>query len=163
MTSTAAIKAGVLSDTHLIRPDALFTRQVQRCFADCGHIIHAGDLTEAAILAAFQGKTVHAVCGNMCSSSTRQTLPERRVFQLGRFRIALAHGAGMGMDIEDRLWTLFPEVDCIVYGHTHRARCHRQGGILFLNPGSFRPGGSYAILEAGETLSAALYPWDDAV
>lgn len=157
------IKAGVLSDTHLIRPDALFTRQVRRCFADCECIIHAGDLTEAAILDAFQGKTVYAVCGNMCSATTRNTLPERRIFQLGSFRIALAHGAGMGMDIEDRLWTLFPEVDCIVYGHTHRASCHRQGGILFLNPGSFRAGGSYAVLEAGETLAAGVYPLDDAV
>ncbi len=156
------IKAGVLSDTHLTRPDPFFTRQIQRCFADCEAIIHAGDLTDAAILAAFQGKSVYAVSGNMCSAATRDALPGRRVFQLGAFTIALDHGAEMGLDIEDRLWTLFPEADCIIYGHTHRACCHRQGGILFLNPGSFRAGGSYAILEAGETLQASVHSVDAA-
>ena len=156
------IRAGVLSDTHLSRMDTDFKARTGRYFAGCDVIIHAGDLTDAGILAAFAGKTVYAVSGNMCSAATRDALPGRRVFQLGAFTIALAHGAEMGLDIEDRLWTLFPEANCIIYGHTHRACCHRQGGILFLNPGSFRAGGSYAILEAGETLQASVHSVDAA-
>ena len=153
------IRVGVLSDTHLHQVDAQFTTQMAHLFAACEVIVHAGDLTDAGILAAFQGKTVYAVSGNMCNAATRISLPEQRVFQLGKFTIGLAHGAGMGMDIEDRLWTLFPEADCIVYGHTHRAVCHREGGrdgVLFLNPGTFRAG-SYAILEAGDELRASLH------
>ena len=156
------IRAGVLSDTHLSRMDTDFKARTGRYFAGCDVIIHAGDLTDAGILAAFAGKTVYAVSGNMCNAATRDTLPLRRVFQLGQFTIGLAHGAHMGMDIEDRLWTLFPEADCIIYGHTHQAVCHREGGVLFLNPGSFRPGGSYAILEAGEELRASLHTVDQA-
>lgn len=154
------IRAGVLSDTHLSRVDANFKAMVGRCFAACDVIIHAGDLTDAGVLAAFAGKTVYAVSGNMCNAATRDALPLRRVFQLGNFTIALAHGAHLGMDIEDRLWTLFPEADCIIYGHTHQAVCHREGGVLFLNPGTFRPGGSYAIVEAGEELQATLHSVD---
>ena len=152
-----SIRAGVLSDTHLSGADAEFKARAEHCFAACEVIIHAGDLTDAAILAAFQGKTVYAVSGNMCNAATRGALPLRRVFQLGNFTIGLAHGAHMGMDIEDSLWTLFPEADCIIYGHTHQAVCHREGGALFLNPGTVRPGGSDAILGAGEELVATLH------
>ncbi len=152
------LRAGVLSDTHIHAANAAFCRQVAQIFAGCDVIIHAGDLTESGILTAFTGKTVYAVCGNCCSAVTRATLPERLQFRLGNFTIGLAHGNGR-KNIEDSLWMDFPEADCIVYGHTHRAVCHREGsdpGILFLNPGTFKSG-SYAILEAGETLSARLF------
>ena len=155
------IKAGVLSDTHLTQPDPVFLQRVTRCFQDCDVIIHAGDLTDLSILSAFTGKTVYAVRGNTCNPATRRALPERLVFQLGRFTIGLGHGHFAGADIEDGLWTAFPEADCIVYGHTHRPVCHRegaqdrQGGVLFLNPGAFKFG-SYAILTLGESLQAEL-------
>ena len=152
------ISAGVLSDSHTTASDALFPGLAARAFAGCGVIIHAGDLTDPGILDAFSGKTVYAVHGNSCNAAARLRLPRRRVFRLGRFTIALAHGDGR-MDIEDGLWAEFPEADCIIYGHTHRAVCHREGGdagVLFLNPGAFKNGG-YAILEAGDELRATLH------
>jgi len=156
------IRAGVLSDTHLSRPDSLFIRQVAACFADCEVIIHAGDLTALAVLEAFSGKTIHAVCGNMCDSGTRSHLPEQMQFPLGSFTIGLTHGARLGADTENALWDLFPEADCIIYGHTHRPACQRHGPTLFLNPGSFRSTGphgtlgTFAVLEAGKELSAQI-------
>ena len=156
------IRAGILADTHLSRPDRLFTRQARDCFRDCDVIIHAGDLTALPVLEAFPGKTVYAVCGNMCDSAVRALYPEQMLFTLGRFTIGLTHGARLGSDIEDALWRLFPEADCIISGHTHRPACHRHGTTLFLNPGSFQATGrygapgTYAILEAGDTLSARI-------
>lgn len=47
--------------------------------------------------------------------------------------------------------------------HTHRPVCHRLGGALIINPGSFRSTGScgapgtYAILEADRSLSARIH------
>ena len=157
------IKAGILSDTHLARADAAFIRLVTLCFAGCEVIIHAGDLTSAAVLDAFAGRQIFAVHGNMCDASSALTLPPQTTFQLGRFTVGLTHGAGLGRDIEARLWTLFPEADCMIYGHTHRPVCHRQGGVLFLNPGTFRASGphgapgTYVILEAGSELRAAIH------
>ena len=62
------------------------------------------------------------------------------------------------------MWGLFPNVDCIVYGHTHIAVNHRFGKTLFVNPGSFQStgrygaSGSYAILNIDKNgLSAKLY------
>ncbi|MDR2550628.1 MAG: metallophosphoesterase [Desulfobulbus sp.] len=156
------IRAGVLSDTHLSRPDSLFVRQVAACFADCDVIIHAGDLTALAVLEAFRGKTVYAVCGNMCDSGVSSCLPEQMQFSLGPFTIGLTHGARLGADRENALLNLFPDADCIIYGHTHRPVCQRCGPILFLNPGSFCPTGlygapgSFALLEAGEELAARI-------
>ncbi|GAB4345276.1 MAG: metallophosphoesterase [Desulfobulbaceae bacterium] len=157
------IKAGILSDTHLHRPDDRFIELVNRCFADCDVIIHAGDLTGAAVLEAFGDREIHAVHGNMCDASAYRNLPRETSFTLGSFTIGLTHGAHLTPDIELNLWSLFPEADCMVYGHTHRPACHRQGGVLIINPGSFRSTGrygapgTYGILEAGETLTASIH------
>ncbi|ADW18783.1 phosphodiesterase, MJ0936 family [Desulfobulbus propionicus DSM 2032] len=157
------IRAGVLSDTHLIRPDSRFKTQVAACFATCDMIIHAGDLTDLSVLEVFAGRPVYAVHGNMCHASVRDRYPHQLQFSIGSFVIGLTHGAGLGYDIEAALWDLFPEVDCMIYGHTHRPLCRRVGRILLLNPGSFQATGrygapgSYAILEAGDTLQARLF------
>lgn len=157
------IKAGILSDTHLLRADDAFIRLAGQCFADCEMIIHAGDLTSVAVLEAFAGKEIHAVHGNMCDASSSLALPTQTTFQLGGFTIGLTHGAGLGRDIEMQLWSLFPQADCMIYGHTHRPVCHRQGGVLFINPGTFRStgphgaSGTYAILEAGEELRGSIH------
>lgn len=161
--NTKIIYAGVLADTHLRTPDSRFLQQVRTCFQPCDVIIHAGDLTGLAIVDAFVGKTVHAVCGNMCDPSVRTRFPEQLFFSLGRYSIGLAHGAYHGRNIEESLWNIFPEADCIIYGHTHRPVCHRYGSTLFLNPGTFQATGrygapgTYAILEAGEQLSARIF------
>ena len=156
-------RIGVLSDTHLPGPSPELQRQVEQCFAGIDLILHAGDLTDLAVLDVFRGREVHAVHGNMCQAAARNALPARREIRVGGFTIGLVHGLGLGYDFADRLPDEFPEADCIVFGHTHRPVCHRVGHILLLNPGSFlatgRYGarGSYAVIEVGETLSAAIY------
>jgi putative phosphoesterase len=156
-------RIGVLSDTHLNVLTPTFRETVEACFADCSMILHAGDLTDLAVLEAFVGREVHAVCGNMCLGEVRVTMPAKKIVQVEGFTIGLTHGHGLGYDLEDRLPLLFDDVDCIVYGHTHRPFCHKQGDLLLLNPGSFgstgRYGapGTYAILEAGATLRGAIH------
>lgn len=157
------LKAGILSDTHLIRPDNQFNRLVELCFVECDVIIHAGDLTNAGVLEAFGNKEVHAVHGNMCDASSYRMLPREVTFPFGKYTIGLTHGAHLGRDIELNMWNTFPEVDCMVYGHTHRPVCHRQGGVLVINPGCFRSTGrwgapgTYVILEAGKKLQATIH------
>ncbi len=138
---------GVLSDTHLIEPDRAYREKVQRCFADAGMILHAGDLTSLSVLDAFAGKTVHAVHGNMCSPKTRGALPASKIIEVGNFKILLIHGVGYMHNIEDNLFNKFSPVDCIVYGHTHKPVCHRYGPTLMVNPGSFTATGTYATIK----------------
>lgn len=156
-------RIGILSDTHLIRPDSFFREQVRHCFADVSIILHAGDLTDLSILEAFAGKEVHAVHGNMCHPAVRHALPEKKVVEIGRHRIGLIHGAGARHQVEDYLMSEFDEVDCIVSGHTHRPVCRMLYDILFINPGSFsgtgRYGapGTYAILEVNDLLFGSIH------
>jgi len=138
---------GVLSDTHLIAPDPWFREKARQCFADADMILHAGDLTSLSVLEIFAGKTVHAVHGNMCGPKTRQTLPASKIIEVGRFGLALVHGAGYMPNIEDRLYDAFAPIDCIVYGHTHRPVCHRYGPTLMMNPGSFTATATYGIIK----------------
>lgn len=156
------MKAGILSDTHLSTPGKDFHKLVEHCFSSCDIIIHAGDLTNIRVLDAFAGFPTYAVHGNMCDMGSCSALPREKTFQFGNYTIGLTHGAHLGYDIELNLWNLFPEVDCMIYGHTHRPVCHQQGGVLIINPGSFRgtgrygAPGTYAILEAGESLHASI-------
>ncbi|MBU0673248.1 MAG: YfcE family phosphodiesterase [Proteobacteria bacterium] len=148
------IRIGVLSDTHLGQPDELFQEQVGACFKDIGIILHAGDLTSAAVIETFADKKFYGVQGNMCDASSRSLLPECRKITIGDKTLVLVHGHRYGYhDLEERLYNEFYQADCIVYGHTHTPSCHRIGDILMVNPGSFlgtgRYGsrGTYAILE----------------
>ena len=158
------MKAGIISDTHLSSTNALFQKQVDTCFQDCDLIIHAGDLTDLSILNAFNGKTIQAVHGNMCNHTSYKKLPSKLLFDLGGFSIGLIHGDALGRwEIENRLWDVFPEADCMIYGHTHKPVCHKISNTLVINPGSFcgtgkyGAPGTYAILEVGETLSGSLH------
>ncbi|MFC1837795.1 metallophosphoesterase family protein [Thermodesulfobacteriota bacterium] len=137
------ITIGVLSDTHLNVPDKGYMKKVQHCFAEADMIFHAGDLTSLSALDAFDGKTVHAVHGNMCGPKTRTALPACKTIEVGNFTIVLIHGAGYMHNTEEGLFNEFGPVDCIVYGHTHKPVCHRYGPTLMVNPGSFTATGLY--------------------
>jgi putative phosphoesterase len=148
---------GIISDTHLSEPDQRFLKQCRDAFAHCDTIIHAGDLTDDSVLSVFTGKKIHAVRGNMCNLNTQRTLPERKQITVGGFSIAITHGAGPRHNIEERVFEMFPEADCIIYGHTHIPVCHYYGSTLLINPGSFQSTGrygapgTYAILKIDET------------
>ncbi len=137
------IRIGILSDTHLNKPSSWFRRQTEQAFHDCSVILHAGDLTDISILDVFKGKEIHAVHGNMCDFSTHQALPTDKLITIDGYTIGLCHGAGARHNIEERMWNLFPVVDCIVYGHTHIPVNHLLAKTLFINPGSFSGTGRY--------------------
>ncbi|MFH0781473.1 MAG: metallophosphoesterase family protein [Pseudomonadota bacterium] len=144
---------GILSDTHISSITDTFLRQCCTAFEGCDTIVHAGDLTDVAILSAFKGKDLHAVCGNMCNWSTKQVLPEEKLIMIAGFSIGITHGAGPRRNIEDRVFERFPTADCIIYGHTHLPTCRKIGNTILINPGSFQgtgkfgSAGTYAILQ----------------
>jgi len=144
---------GIISDTHLQQPDPNYLYLCTEAFAHCDTIIHAGDLTDHSVLSVFAGKQIYAVRGNMCNKQTKRTLPEQKKVTIEGYKIGICHGAGPRHNIEDRVFEMFPEADCIIYGHTHIPVCHYFGRTLLINPGSFQSTGrygspgSYAILQ----------------
>ncbi len=153
------IKIGVISDTHLQRPDKRIIEIAKTYFKDVSFVIHAGDLVELEILSAFHPKEVKAVCGNMDSPHVRKKLPESIVISVGKFKIGVTHGSGSPYGIEERVLRKFSKVDCIIYGHTHTPKYEKIGEVIFLNPGSannFYGPDSLAILKVGDEISAEI-------
>ncbi len=137
------ITVGILSDTHLPAANESFVRKCALAFAGCDSIIHAGDLIDISLLNVFNGKDVHAVCGNMCNMTAKLALPEEKYIILEGYTIAITHGTGPRHNIEERVCEQFPVADCIVFGHTHEAVCRVFGRTLLINPGSFLGTGKY--------------------
>ena len=134
------MKIGVISDTHLKGPSRLLQKIAGEFFQDVDLILHAGDLTTLQVLEAFQGKEVIAVAGNNDSPEVKKKLPMKAVISANHFKIGLTHGWGFPARLEKKVTPFFKGVDCIVFGHSHRAANHRANGILYFNPGSFSDG-----------------------
>jgi len=155
------VRIGVISDTHLTSCDERLTRLLKDYFKDADLILHAGDLVDLRVLDAFAGKEVKAVCGNMDLPSVRQSLPKKLIFDLNNYRVGLIHGWGMPYGIESKLLREVGRVDCLVYGHTHRATNTVKDGILFFNPGSatdrrFGSRNTIGMLEIGEKINGEI-------
>ncbi len=137
------VSIGILADTHMMTINESFTRHCALAFAGCEIIFHAGDLCDTAILSSFTGKEVHAVCGNMCNTRTKLALPDRKHIVIEGYSFGLTHGTGPRHNIEERIFDMFPDAGCIVYGHTHIPACHIVGKTLYINPGSFQSTDKY--------------------
>ena len=131
------MKIGVISDTHLSKPNKALWRLAQGIFADVPMVLHAGDLTRISILEVFSDKKVIAVCGNMDRYDVTQKLPTKEIITVNGYRIGLIHGWGSSRGLEDKIIDNFQDVDAIVYGHTHKAANHIKNGVLMFNPGAF--------------------------
>jgi len=130
------IKIGVISDTHLTDYDDKMKRTVAEHFSDVDMILHAGDMVDLRVLKIFGEKEIKAVCGNMDNYSVKEKYPEHLLFEIKGFKFLLIHGWGSPWGIEDKISDGFKNVDCIVYGHTHKPANHKKDNVLFFNPGS---------------------------
>ncbi len=163
------IKIGVLSDTHINsypRSHDLVAQWLEHWFADADLILHAGDMVDPGILTAFAGKVVHAVRGNM--DPPVAGIPNRKIIEIGRFKIGLVHGWGPPDGLDARVMREFAEddLDCLVFGHSHQPVCRRQGNLLLFNPGSptdrrWAPFHSLGILWVGEEIRGEIIRIDE--
>jgi putative phosphoesterase len=130
------VKIGVISDTHLTGYDDSLKKIVAKHFSDVVLILHAGDLVDLRVLDIFTGKEVKAVYGNMDNYWVKEKLPEQVLFNIKGFKFGLIHGWGAPWGIEEKILAKIGDVDCIVYGHTHKPANHKIDNVLFFNPGA---------------------------
>jgi uncharacterized protein len=127
----------VIADTHLPRGARALSRECRHRLEAADVILHAGDVVAASVLDDLEALgPVEAVCGNMDEPALRESLPERRVVEVGGARIAMVHIPGSRAGREERLVSWFPGCDAIVYGHTHVPQVEQHHGVWILNPGS---------------------------
>jgi putative phosphoesterase len=130
------ITIGVLSDTH----GHLYPR-VKQMMTGMDHIIHAGDVGSAQVLAELAALApVTAVRGNCDLDAWARTLPLRAVVELGGVRILVGHIAGT---LHEKADPAGQDEDggfiAVITGHSHMAAMARRNGVVHLNPGSAGP------------------------
>jgi len=125
------LRIGLISDTHgLLRPEAVAFLQ------GCNHIVHAGDIMGGEILARLSAiAPLTAVRGNNDVGDWADALQETETVRLGGTLLYALHDLA-------QLRTDPPPADTriVVSGHSHKPLvARREGGVLFVNPGSAGP------------------------
>ena len=131
----SALRVVCLSDTHLRRAGGLPLWCLRR-LEGADLIVHAGDLVALPVLEQLErlAPTV-AVRGNMDALVLKESLPARKIAEIGGARIGVLHDPGPALGRTDRLTHAFLDCGAVVYGHTHVPEIQRLSDRLVLNPG----------------------------
>ncbi len=124
------VNVGVISDTHgLLRPEAL------SALAGSCHILHAGDIGDAAVLEELgRLAPVTAVRGNNDKGPWADKLRETELLEIAGTRIYVIHDLAQ-LDIDPAA----EGIGVVIAGHSHKPAQRMEGGVLYLNPGSAGP------------------------
>ncbi len=102
-------------------------------------VVHAGDWVDVRLLDALQARSrrLLAVVGNNDGPELRVRLPEVAYDTIDGVRLAVVHETGGSAGREVRCQQRFPDVDLLVFGHSHIPwDTTAPGGLRLLNPGS---------------------------
>jgi putative phosphoesterase len=121
------MRVGLISDTHgLLRPEAL------DFLAGCDHIVHGGDIGNAAILERLaQIAPLTVVRGNNDREAWARAIPVSATLQLAGVSFYAIHDL-KELDIDP----VAAGVRVVISGHSHKPVCAERGGVLYINPGS---------------------------
>ena len=148
------MRIGVIADTHAqaVEDIPLSTLDV---LERVDLIVHAGDITERAVLERFREiGEVKAVYGNMDSGELKRMLPDRRTLDIEGKQIGVCHGSGEPWEVAERVRLLFGEVDVIIFGHSHLPFNEYTRGTLMFNPGRARD--SFGIVTIEKEIKAEI-------
>ncbi|MFB8756717.1 metallophosphoesterase family protein [Streptomyces nigra] len=129
----------LMSDTHLPKrakalPDPLLAELPR---ADV--VFHAGDWVDTGTLDLLESRSARlvAVYGNNDGPELRARLPEVARAELGGLRFGVVHETGAAQGREARCAARFPDLDVLVFGHSHIPwDTTAATGLRLLNPGS---------------------------
>lgn len=136
MPPAPTLTALVVADTHLTGATLpKMPAEVWAMAATADLVLHAGDILEPEVLAAFRELApTHAVLGN---NDRRLDLPATLELDLGGVAVAVVHDSGATAGRHRRLARWFPAAEVVVFGHSHAPLVGREGdGPLLVNPGS---------------------------
>ena len=124
------MRIGVISDTHgLLRAEALMA------LAGSEHILHAGDVGDAAILDRLREiAPVTAIRGNVDVAGACSQLPETELIQFAGRSIYMLHDR-QALDLDP----VAAGIAVVVSGHSHHPAIQWHKGVLYFNPGSAGP------------------------
>ncbi len=139
---------GLISDTHLARPEEKLPSQVEAAFKDVELILHAGDIwvpsaldqleSIAPVMAAWGDDDMETDLGG-----DSRMMTERSLYIEGVTLWLIHEKPAFGTIVprENRIFSRNIEPsrevpDAVIYGHTHKALIEKHKGVLVINPGS---------------------------
>ncbi|MFF8278510.1 metallophosphoesterase family protein [Streptomyces lateritius] len=127
------------SDTHVPARARSLPGALLAGIDEADVVIHAGDWTDEATLDLFQSRSrrLIGVFGNNDGPPLRRRLPEVARAELAGLRFGVVHETGAAGGRERRCAERFPDLDVLVFGHSHIPwDSVAPGGLRLLNPGS---------------------------
>lgn len=127
------------SDTHLPRRARELPAPLLAAVEEADAVVHAGDWTDTATLDLLTARSrrLIAVYGNNDGPELRARLPEVARAELDGLRVGVVHETGGAQGRERRCEDRFPDLDLLVFGHSHIPwDTTAPRGLRLLNPGS---------------------------
>ena len=129
----------VTSDTHVPQRSRDLPPSLWTAIEAADLVVHAGDWVDVALLDLIErrARRLLAVHGNNDHGPLRERLPEVARAEVDGVRLAVVHETGATSGRVVRCMARFPEVDVLVFGHSHIPwDTTAPNGLRLLNPGS---------------------------
>ncbi|WP_371600672.1 metallophosphoesterase [Streptomyces sp. NBC_00564] len=129
----------LMSDTHLPKRARELPAPLLAELPLADIVIHAGDWVDIETLDLLESRSTRliGVHGNNDGPALRARLPEVARAELGGLRFGVVHETGAAEGRERRCATRFPDLDVLVFGHSHIPwDTTTDTGLRLLNPGS---------------------------
>jgi putative phosphoesterase len=128
-----------MSDTHLPKRARELPPQLLAELPLADVVVHAGDWVDTATLDLLEERAhrLIGVYGNNDGPALRARLPEFARAELDGLRLGVVHETGDAQGRERRCAERYPDLDVLVFGHSHIPWDTTTGtGLRLLNPGS---------------------------
>ncbi|MDN3026764.1 metallophosphoesterase [Streptomyces sp. S.PB5] len=129
----------LISDTHLPKRAKHLPGPLLAELPRADVVFHAGDWVDTATLDLLErlSSRLIGVYGNNDGPELRARLPETAYAELGGLRWGVIHETGPAQGRETRCAARFPDLDVLVFGHSHIPwDTTAPSGLRLLNPGS---------------------------
>jgi uncharacterized protein len=129
----------VVADTHLPKRAKVLPPEVLAELEACEGVVHAGDWVDEATLDLLEERAAFVLgcAGNNDGPELHRRLPEVAWRELDGVRLAVVHETGPATGREARMDARFPDLDVLVFGHSHIPwDSTTPAGLRLLNPGS---------------------------
>ncbi|WP_202977038.1 metallophosphoesterase family protein [Ornithinimicrobium flavum] len=138
MVDPGVLRLLLLADTHVPRRARDLPAEVWAQVEAVDVVVHAGDWVTPDLLDELEERSrrLVAVWGNNDGPELRRRLPEVARVELGGMRWGVVHETGAKARREERLRAAYPDLDVLVFGHSHIPWDTEHAGLRLLNPGS---------------------------
>lgn len=135
---TEHVRLLLIADTHVPKRARRLPEQVWREVESADLVVHAGDWVVPELLDELQERSSRllACYGNNDGPELRRRLPEVARAVVEGVRVGVVHETGQSRGRDARMRAAYPDLDLLVFGHSHIPWDSGIDGLRLLNPGS---------------------------